>query len=45
MADRVGAMMTDRRATQARLDAGRWDDDGGSVRAGAAAAPRPGSNP
>ena len=27
MADRVGAMMTDRRATQARLDAGRWDDD------------------
>jgi hypothetical protein len=45
IADRGGAIMIDRRATQARWDAERWGDDGGSVRADAAAAWRPRINP
>jgi hypothetical protein len=43
LADRVGDLLAGREAilAQARLDAGRWVDDGGSFRAEVVALPRP----
>ena len=46
LADRVGDLLARREAilAQARLDAGRWVDDGGSFRAEPVALPRPETN-